>query len=61
MAKYQIGVVVGSLRKDSFNNKLAHGLIKLAPADFTFKFLFKIDFILGSVGLVKGIMSTTIK
>jgi len=39
MARYQIGVVVGSLRKDSFNRKLAHGLGKLAPADLTFKHL----------------------
>jgi len=39
MARYQIGVVVGSLRKDSFNRKLAQGLTKLAHADFTFKHL----------------------
>jgi len=39
MARYQIGVVVGSLRKDSFNRKLAHGLAKLAPAEFSFKHL----------------------
>lgn len=39
MAQYKIGVVVGSLRKDSFNNKLAHALTKLAPAEFTFKFI----------------------
>lgn len=39
MARYQIGVVVGSLRKESFNRKLAHGLAKLAPAEFTFKHL----------------------
>jgi chromate reductase, NAD(P)H dehydrogenase (quinone) len=32
-----IGYVVGSLRKDSFNRKLATALIRLAPADFTFK------------------------
>jgi chromate reductase len=37
MSKYQIAVVVGSLRKDSFNQKLANGLIKLAPAEFSFK------------------------
>lgn len=37
MAGYQIGVVVGSLRKDSFNRKLAHGLAKLAPSDIAFK------------------------
>jgi chromate reductase len=39
MARYQIGVVVGSLRKDSFNRRLAHGLAKLAPAEFGFKHL----------------------
>jgi chromate reductase len=39
MSKYQIAVVVGSLRKDSFNRKLAMGLITLAPADFSFKLL----------------------
>lgn len=39
MAQYQIAVVVGSLRKDSFNRKLANALVQLAPAEFTFKFL----------------------
>jgi chromate reductase len=34
---YDIAVIVGSLRKESFNSKLAHGLAKLAPADFKFK------------------------
>ena len=33
----QIGYVVGSLRKDSINRKLANVLIKLGPPDFTFK------------------------
>ena len=33
----QIGYVVGSLRKDSNNRKLANVLIKLAPPDFIFK------------------------
>ena len=33
----QIGYVVGSLRKDSLNRKLANSLIKLAPPDFSFK------------------------
>ena len=37
MSKYQIAVVVGSLRKDSFNGRLADALGKLAPADFSFK------------------------
>ena len=37
MSRYQIAVVVGSLRKDSFNRKLADGLVKLAPPEFSFK------------------------
>jgi chromate reductase len=37
MAQTQIAVVVGSLRKDSFNHKLADALAKLAPAEFSFK------------------------
>jgi len=36
MAQYTIAVVVGSLRKDSFNKKLAGALEKLFPADFGF-------------------------
>jgi chromate reductase len=42
MSKYQIAIVVGSLRKDSFNRKLANAITKLAPAEFAFKQL-KID------------------
>jgi NAD(P)H-dependent FMN reductase len=34
-----IAVVVGSLRQDSFNKKLAHALIQIAPDDFTFSFI----------------------
>lgn len=37
MSQYQIGVVVGSLRKDSFNLKLANAIAKLASPEFTFK------------------------
>jgi len=37
MTQYQIAVIVGSLRRESFNRKLANALEKLAPADFTFK------------------------
>ena len=37
MAQIKIAVIVGSLRKDSFNKKLALGLAKLAPADVTFE------------------------
>jgi chromate reductase len=32
----KIAVIVGSLRRDSFNSRLANALTKLAPADFTF-------------------------
>jgi chromate reductase len=39
MARYQIGVVVGSLRKESLNRKLAAAIAKLAPAEFSFKHL----------------------
>ncbi|MBP6018646.1 MAG: NAD(P)H-dependent oxidoreductase [Burkholderiaceae bacterium] len=39
MDHYQIALVVGSLRRDSHNKKLAHALTRLGPADFTFKFL----------------------
>ena len=37
MNRYQIAVIVGSLRKDSFNRALANALTKLAPPEFTFK------------------------
>ena len=33
----QIGYVVGSLRKESINRKLANAVIKLGPPDFNFK------------------------
>lgn len=36
MRKYQIAVVIGSLRKDSFNRKLANAIVKLAPPEFSF-------------------------
>jgi len=36
MAQLHIAVVVGSLRKESFNRKLATALARLAPADVTF-------------------------
>lgn len=36
MTKYKIGVIVGSLRRDSFNRKMAAALAKLAPADVAF-------------------------
>jgi chromate reductase len=34
---YQIAVVVGSLRRDSYNRRLANAVIKLAPSEFEFK------------------------
>ena len=37
MDQYQIAVIVGSLRRDSFNRKLASAMAKLGPSDFSFK------------------------
>lgn len=37
MSQYPIAVLVGSLRKDSFNRKLATAIAKLAPPEFSFK------------------------
>lgn len=37
MSQYQIAVVVGSLRRESYNRKLATAVAKLAPAQFSFK------------------------
>jgi chromate reductase len=37
MSQYQIAVVVGSLRKESFNRKLANAITKLAPSEFAFR------------------------
>lgn len=37
MSTYQIAVIVGSLRKDSFNRKLATAVAALAPPQFSFK------------------------
>ncbi len=39
MSQFHIAVIVGSLRRDSFNRKLADGIIKLAPSSFSFKHL----------------------
>lgn len=39
MTAYTIAIVVGSLRKELFNRKLANALIKLAPSGFSFKFI----------------------
>ena len=37
MSKYQIAVIVGSLRQDSLNRKLARAVARLAPLEFSFK------------------------
>lgn len=37
MSKIQIAVVVGSLRKASFNRQLAQAILKMAPPDVEFK------------------------
>jgi chromate reductase len=37
MEKYEIAVVAGSLRRDSFNRKLADALARMAPPDFLFR------------------------
>ena len=37
MEQYRIAVIVGSLRKDSFNRKLANAIVRLAPSEFSFK------------------------
>jgi chromate reductase len=36
MNTYRIAVVVGSIRKESLNRRLADALVRLAPADFSF-------------------------
>jgi chromate reductase len=36
MSQYKIAVIVGSLRRDSFNHKLAGALGRLAPVEFEF-------------------------
>ncbi|MGH6948985.1 MAG: NADPH-dependent FMN reductase [Kiloniellales bacterium] len=37
MSEYPIAVLVGSLRRESFNRKLANAMVKLAPKEFSFK------------------------
>ncbi len=37
MNQFHIAVLIGSLRRDSFNRKLADAMAKLAPSDVTFK------------------------
>jgi chromate reductase, NAD(P)H dehydrogenase (quinone) len=37
MSQYVIAVVIGSLRRDSINRKLANAVVRLAPSQFSFK------------------------
>ena len=37
MDQYTIAVIVGSLRRDSFNRRLADAIVKLAPAELSFR------------------------
>jgi chromate reductase len=39
MSQYNIAVVVGSLRRESFNRRLATAVAKLAPPEFSFEHL----------------------
>jgi chromate reductase, NAD(P)H dehydrogenase (quinone) len=36
MSKFRVALIVGSLRRDSFNRHLADALVELAPAEFSF-------------------------
>jgi chromate reductase len=36
MDEYNVAVLIGSLRKDSYNRKLANAIVKLAPPEFIF-------------------------
>jgi chromate reductase, NAD(P)H dehydrogenase (quinone) len=37
MSQYKIAVIIGSLRKESLNRRLAEAVVKLAPVEFTFQ------------------------
>jgi chromate reductase len=37
MSQYRIGVAIGSLRRDSYNRRLANAIRKLAPPEFSFQ------------------------
>ena len=39
MGNLQIAIVVGSLRKESFNKQLANNIVKMAPSSIAFKFV----------------------
>ena len=36
---FEVAVLVGSLRKDSINRKLAHAITRLAPDNLSFRFI----------------------
>jgi chromate reductase len=36
MSQYRIAVIVGSLRRESFNRRLANAIVRLAPDEFAF-------------------------
>ena len=37
MSQYKIAIVIGSLRRESFNGKLACALVGIAPKEFVFE------------------------
>ncbi len=37
MSQHRIAIVIGSLRRDSYNRKLANAIQKLAPPEFSFQ------------------------
>jgi chromate reductase, NAD(P)H dehydrogenase (quinone) len=37
MAQYPIAILVGSLRRESFNRKMANAIVRLAPPEFSFR------------------------
>jgi chromate reductase len=39
MNQYDIAVIVGSLRRDSFNRRFASALTRLGPSDFSYRFV----------------------
>ncbi len=39
MSQYHIAVIVGSLRRDSYNRKLASAITRFAPPEFSFSFI----------------------
>lgn len=39
MKTYKVGVIVGSLRKESFNRKVANTLVEIAPESLDFEFV----------------------